>query len=530
MTESLGGGAVLAVGLYLTAILGVGYAARRRRTGESLADFYLAGRQLTGPVLLLTLYATQYSGNTLIGYPGEAYRLGFSWVMSVGFMMAIIVAYLLYAPRLHRLSQRHRFVTPGDWLTHRFRSPALTLIANLLLVAAISNYLLAQLMSMGHITAGLSGGAVPYWAGVVLLTLVVLIYETVGGMRAVAWTDLVQGVMLVTGLTGLLLAAVPGPSHVAEVTAWLAVEAPEKVAVPGWDTCRNWFSTLALIGFSGAVYPQAVQRIYAARDSAALRRSFGIMVFLPMVTTGPVFLVGVLAIERLDGAGPVEGDQVLPLLLTEWGASSPLLYVLSLVVIVAVVSAIMSTADSVLLSLSSMLAKDVLGTTVLRGGRRSAVDAGRQARVLGARRGAGGHRPRPAHHPLGPDRAQDGDPRPGRPPLHPRRELGPAHDPGGARRHAHRHRRLRRSARGRAARAVERPRRRGRAARQRHRLRRGDPPRPAPRPGSRSAPRAGGVKRLKGRQRGRDWRARLMNGTVVATAAFVLLRAHGHHA
>ncbi|MCY4507568.1 MAG: sodium:solute symporter family protein, partial [Acidobacteria bacterium] len=230
MTESLGGGAVLAVGLYLTAILGVGYAARRRRTGESLADFYLAGRQLTGPVLLLTLYATQYSGNTLIGYPGEAYRLGFSWVMSVGFMMAIIVAYLLYAPRLHRLARRHLFVTPGDWLAHRFRSPALTLLANLLLIAAISNYLLAQLMAMGHITAGLSGGAVPYWAGVVLLTLVVLVYETVGGMRAVAWTDLVQGVMLVTGLTGLLLAAVPGPSHVAEVTAWLAVEAPEKVA------------------------------------------------------------------------------------------------------------------------------------------------------------------------------------------------------------------------------------------------------------------------------------------------------------
>ena len=367
MTESLGGGAVLAVGLYLAAVLGVGYAARRRRTGDSLADFYLAGRQLTGPVLLLTLYATQYSGNTLIGYPGEAYRLGFSWVMSIGFMMAIVVAYLLYAPRLQRLARRHGFVTPGDWLAHRFRSPVLTLAANLLLVAAVSNYLLAQLMAMGHITAGLSGGAVPYWAGVVLLTLVVLVYETVGGMRAVAWTDLVQGLMLATGLTGLLLAAAPTPAHLADVTAWIAVEAPEKVAVPGWDACRNWFSTLVLIGFSGAVYPQAVQRLYAARDGAALRRSFGIMVFLPMVTTGPVFLVGVLAVERLAGVGPVAGDQVLPLLLTEWGASSPLLYVLSLLVVTAVVSAIMSTADSVLLSLSSMLAKDVLGTTVLRG-------------------------------------------------------------------------------------------------------------------------------------------------------------------
>ena len=367
MTGSLGGGAGVAVGLYLTAILVVGYTARRRQASNSLSDFYLAGRQLSGPVLLLTLYATQYSGNTLIGYPGEAFRLGFSWVMSVGFMMAIIVAYLFFAPELYRVARRHDFVTPGDWFSHRFGSPTLTLVANILLVAAIANYLLAQLMAMGHITAGLSGGAVPYWVGVVLLTLVVLVYETVGGMRAVAWTDTLQGLMLVVGLTGLLLAVSPSPTHLGEVTTWIANEAPEKVAVPGWDVCRNWFSTILLIGLSGAVYPHAIQRIYAARSGAALRRSFSIMVFLPMATTGVVFLVGILAIEQLATAGPIEADQVLPLLLTEWGQSSPLLYALSLLVIVAVVSAIMSTADSVLLSLSSILAKDVLGTTFLRG-------------------------------------------------------------------------------------------------------------------------------------------------------------------
>ncbi len=71
MTDSLGGGAVVAVGLYLTAILGVGYAARRRRTGESLADFYLAGRQLTGPVLLLTLYATSTAATPSSAIPAR---------------------------------------------------------------------------------------------------------------------------------------------------------------------------------------------------------------------------------------------------------------------------------------------------------------------------------------------------------------------------------------------------------------------------------------------------------------------------
>ena len=362
---SLTVGAGIAVGLYLLVLIGVGWATRRHGPRTGLGDFYLAGRNLGGFVLLLTLYATQYSGNSLLGYPGEAVRLGYAWVMSVGFMMAIIVAYLLFAPRLQMLAHRHDFVTPGDWISYRFNSPKLTLIANVLLILALSNYLLAQLMAMGHVTEGLTDGAIPYWVGVVLLTLVVIVYESVGGMRAVAWTDCVQGIMLLVGLVGLLLAVVPTPGHLAELTEAVAAAAPEKVAVPGWDVSRNWFSTILLIGLSGAVYPHAIQRIYAARDAATLKRAFSIMVFLPLVTTGVMFMVGILAIVELGSIG--DADQVMPALLNAWAGRSLLLYILCVVVITAIVAAVMSTADSVLLSLSSILAKDIVGTTLLRG-------------------------------------------------------------------------------------------------------------------------------------------------------------------
>ena len=149
------------------------------------------------------------------------------------------------------------------------------------------------------------------------------------------------------------------------VTAAIAAEAPEKVAVPPWSVTRNWFSTILLIGFSAAVYPHAIQRIYAARNAATLKRALSVMVFLPLVTTGVMFLVGVLAIAELPAGG--DPDQVMPALLTAWSGRSLALYFLSVVVITAVVAAIMSTADSVLLSLSSILAKDVLGQTLLRG-------------------------------------------------------------------------------------------------------------------------------------------------------------------
>ena len=362
---TLGLAAGCAVCVYLLILISVGYLTHRHNHSADLDNFYLAGRNLGGFVLLLTLYATQYSGNTLLGYPGEAFQLGFAWVMSVGFMMAIIVVYLLFAPQLQRIAKQKHFITPGDWITYRFNSPSLTLIANVLLVAAISNYLLAQLMAMGHVTEGLSGGTIPYWAGVLLLTFVVIIYETVGGMRAVAWTDCVQGLMLLVGLIGLLIAVGPTPDHLANLTNEIARTSPEKVVVPSWEMSRNWFSTIILIGFSGAVYPHAIQRIYAARSARALKRAFSVMVFLPLVTTGVMFLVGILAIGELsDGGDP---DQVMPTLLTMWAGQSTLLFGLSVLVITAIVAAVMSTADSVLLSLSSILAKDIIGTTFLRG-------------------------------------------------------------------------------------------------------------------------------------------------------------------
>jgi len=362
---TLGLAAGCAVCVYLLILISVGYLSHRHSHRADLDDFYLAGRNLGGFVLLLTLYATQYSGNTLLGYPGEAFQLGFAWVMSVGFMMAIIVVYLLFAPQLRRIAKQKHFITPGDWITYRFNSPSLTLIANVLLVAAISNYLLAQLMAMGHVTEGLSGGSIPYWAGVLLLTFVVIIYETVGGMRAVAWTDCVQGLMLLVGLIGLLIAVGPTPDHLANLTNEIARTSPEKVAVPSWEISRNWFSTIILIGFSGAVYPHAIQRIYAARSTRSLKRAFSVMVFLPLVTTGVIFIVGILAIGELDAGG--DPDQVMPMLLTTWADRSVLLYGLSVVVITAIIAAVMSTADSVLLSLSSILAKDIVGTTILKG-------------------------------------------------------------------------------------------------------------------------------------------------------------------
>ena len=145
-----GPGALIAVGLYLVSMIGVGWIARTRRRSNSMADFYLAGRSMGLLVLFLTLYATQYSGNTLFGYTGKTYRIGFEWTASVLFMFSIIVGYMLFAPRLVALARKEGFITPGDYITHRFRSSVLTLLSTILMIYALGNYALAQLKAMGR--------------------------------------------------------------------------------------------------------------------------------------------------------------------------------------------------------------------------------------------------------------------------------------------------------------------------------------------------------------------------------------------
>jgi SSS family solute:Na+ symporter/sodium/pantothenate symporter len=153
---------------------------------------------------------------------------------------------------------------------------------------------------------------------------------------------------------------------------------PGAAAVPGAREQLSWFSTIALMGLASVVYPQAIQRIYAARSARVLRRSLALMTLMPLVTTLVVTLIGLAAIARYPGLGDIEADRVMPLLLADWAGEGGWASLGALVVFLGALAAIMSTADSVLLSLGSVVAEDLFGrshrdATTTRFGKRIAV-------------------------------------------------------------------------------------------------------------------------------------------------------------
>ncbi|MGD8858623.1 MAG: sodium:solute symporter family protein [Myxococcales bacterium] len=355
----LSGDGYAVVALYLLVLVSVGIAGRLARRDDSLSDFYLGGRSLGPLVLFLTLYATQYSGLTLVGFAGNAYRSGFSFLVAVTFGCSIIGGYLIIAPRLQALSARRGYVTVGDYVQDRYGSRALTFTATGIFVFALAAYILSNLKAIGYVVHAATGGAVGFAEGIVVLSVLMVAYETLGGLRAVAWTDVVQGLILLLGCVAIFVAVGMHYGSPAENAALLLSHSPAKWQPPDLAGKLGWASTLLLVCFGVSIYPHAIQRIYAARDATVLRRSLSLMLLMPFFTTLLMLLIGILGAARFPGLGKDDSEQIVLHVLSDVASTHAAVGALVVVLVCAMIAAIMSTVDSALLAVASLVTEDL---------------------------------------------------------------------------------------------------------------------------------------------------------------------------
>lgn len=358
-SQALSSAETIVVGLYLLSLLLIGYFARRASKESSLDDFYLAGSSLGLLSLFFTLYATQYSGNSLFALPGKAYRDGFAAGAFIFGVMGIVLVYSLFAPQLQRLARQHRFITVGDFVMWRYQSQPMRNMVNLVLALVLISFILGNLKAVGLLVQTSTGGAVSATWGIVGIALVMAVYESIGGMRGVIWTDVLQGLLLLFTclLIFFVLAATQDSGVIAEPRLFIG---EVKQVVSDTRTSISFVSLVLLIAFGASVYPQAIQRIYAARDVVTLRRSYRIMLVMPLFTTLPILLIGMSAatwFPELDRAG---SENVMLLSINRLITELPGWSWLRVLFLSAAIAAIMSTIDSALLSLGSIISKDIV--------------------------------------------------------------------------------------------------------------------------------------------------------------------------
>lgn len=354
---------ILIMLFYGLIMLGIGIITymKNRNVHSSLDEYYLGGRGLGTMVLFFTFFATQYSGNTVIGYSAEAYRVGYANLVTIPFFIMIILVYLSFAPRMYKLGKKHKIVTPVDWLEMKFKSKAVSILAAILMLYALANFLLEQLVAIGQGVAGLTGGTVPYQAGVIFFIIIMVAYGWLGGMRSVAYTDTMQGIALLVGVFMLFIGTIVYFGGVPAAGDYMQTYSPENLGVPEGGGLVRWSNFLILVGIGAAVYPNAIQRIFSAKNERALKRSFTQMAWMPFLTAGVVFFIGIMAYTAYPDLSVAESEQLVGIMASTIANQNIIFYIAMVLLFGGIIAAIVSTADSVLLTFSSIISKDIYG-------------------------------------------------------------------------------------------------------------------------------------------------------------------------
>jgi Na+/proline symporter len=176
------------------------------QSARTATDYFIAGRRLSIWVFVLAATATSFSGWTFMGHPGLIYRDGFQYAYASFYTITIPFTGVMFLKRQWMLGKRYGYVTPGEMLSDYFQGNAIRILTVIVALFFSIPYLGLQLAASGSLFNVLTDGLVTQNWGMWVLSLVVLVYVASGGLRAVAYVDTLQCVLLAIGIviTGLI--------------------------------------------------------------------------------------------------------------------------------------------------------------------------------------------------------------------------------------------------------------------------------------------------------------------------------------
>ncbi|GAB4150981.1 MAG: hypothetical protein Tsb009_26130 [Planctomycetaceae bacterium] len=305
VAERLGNTPYYVLGGYLVVLLILGIVGWLKSSADE-DDYYLAGRGQGWIVSSVTIMATFFSSFALLGAPGMVYREGLMFALfSLNVPVAGVCVYLL-GSRIWKVGRKFGYVTPGDMVSDYYGSKtSLRVLVAIASILYVIPYVVMQIQSGGILTEKLFPGqtvslggleANAFEAGSIILAAITMVYIMIGGMRSVAWTDLIQGLMLITGMlvSGLAMILVFGSPG--EFSQKVSSDLPDSsLTLPGNTGTWEWtlIFTVCVLGSSGSmVQPAQWMRFYSAKSVDTLRR--GAVIFAVVLTT--CFILGVMLI------------------------------------------------------------------------------------------------------------------------------------------------------------------------------------------------------------------------------------------
>jgi SSS family transporter len=341
--------------LYLLGTLALGVWAGTRI--KNTADFAIAGRRLPLIMVVTTTFATWFGAETVMGIPAKFVQGGLNAIVEdpFGAGTCLVLVGLFFAAKLYK----QNLLTIGDFYRQRF-GRGVEVFCSVAIILSYLGWVAAQITALGLVFSVLTNGAMSETTGMVVGTLAVLVYVVVGGFLAVAWTDFIQMIVLVVGLTIIAIFAsdlAGGAGKVFDLATtqnlWNFFPEPSFTEIA-------FFIGAGLTMMLGSIPQQDVfQRVMSAKDADTARNgaviggvSYILFAFVPMfIVASAVVVMGDSAMELAKN----DYQRVLPTFVL---TKMPL--IMQILFFGALLSAIKSTSSATLLAPSTSFVENIL--------------------------------------------------------------------------------------------------------------------------------------------------------------------------
>ena len=347
----------LIIGAYLLCTLIIGIIGYRSQQNTP-EDYFLADRKISSIVLFFTLIATNFSAFTFLGFSGAGYRIGMSYYPMMGFGTALVgITFYFIGYKVWLLGKEKNLITPSELIENRLPSQPLKLLFLAVMVIFTIPYLTLQPIGGGYILENLTNGQIPYFWGAAFLTFIIVLYVFLGGMKSVALTDVLQGVLMLVFMIVAVVAIAQSMGGFSEANRTVYELKPELFSRSGMNnffTPHKWFSYMLLWGLSVPMFPQMFMRFYTPKTSNSLKVSASLYPLITAVMFICPVLIGMWGHINFPDLVGKEADKIFPMMLGEYTSTA-----IASLVMVGALAAFMSTLDSQLLALSSMITRDI---------------------------------------------------------------------------------------------------------------------------------------------------------------------------
>jgi sodium/proline symporter len=341
--------------IYLLALLFVGLYFSKKASKS--ADQYLLGGRNVGPaVTALTMQSTSMSGYMFMGGPALAFQQGwYALWYALGDAGGAIVNLSVLGKRMRRMSEILGALSPIEYLEKRYESGAVRIIGSIISIVFLFAYVFAQFIASGKALESLTG--LPYTWALIIGVGVIIAYTVTGGYLAVVWTDFIQGIVMVVGVVGI---AILGFAHIGGLsglnerigqidTSYLSIWGKDLAYMGQWGVVLGAVLIYS-IGYMGL--PHVVVRHMSMKSTKTVKSAIMYAATWNQLFVFSPYLLGLMAIVLIPNLN--DPEMVIPTLAYEFFPG-----VVAAILLSAVMAAIMSTSDSILMQTGTILSRDI---------------------------------------------------------------------------------------------------------------------------------------------------------------------------